>query len=63
MEYKVVTSGGTSHEEAAAQLAERVNHELRAGWKPTGGISFAPDNHRVGEHMFYTAVQALIKTE
>jgi hypothetical protein len=63
MEYKVVASGGKSHEEAVQALAKSVNRELQEGWVPTGGVSFAPDSSRVGEHMVYTAVQALIKTE
>lgn len=63
MEYKIVTGEGPSHEDAATELAENVNRELHQGWMPTGGVSFAPDSRRVGEHMFYTAVQALIKTE
>jgi len=63
MEYKVVATGGKSHEDAVHELAKCVNRELQDGWRPSGGVGFAPDSSRVGEHMFYTAVQALIRTE
>jgi hypothetical protein len=55
MEYNIIvkTSPG--------ELANAVDHELKAGWKPTGGVCAVQekDNSGTGSHLLF--FQAMIK--
>ena len=41
-DYKVITAGSTSLDEAAKLLTERVRSETVQGWEPLGGVVLGP---------------------
>ena len=62
MKYKILTiSRITDYHQAVGSLTNMVNDLIQKEWKPQGGICIS--SYKVGDDIFHTLMQAMVKEE
>ena len=62
MQYKILKASSSDFDESLEKLKERVNLNIKDGWRPQGGVSMAEETG-IGGSKYQIVVQAMVKED